>query len=142
MPTVREQLHNHAVALIALCVALASLAYNTWRNERTEQNRSIRMAAFEIIAKLGEFKRVVFLAQYDRDLIGGNPRAGWTHVIVIRDLSELVPEPVPTQAAVLQKVWDENWESLGGEDEVAADRIGSAVDALSEATLKVLRSLD
>ncbi len=141
MPTVREQLRNNAVALISLVVALTSLGYNTWRNERTEHNRNIRTAAFEILTRLSEFERVVFLAQYDRDSTGGNPRVGWTHVIVIRDLSEVVPERVPTQAAVLQKVWGENWEALGQEDEAASDRINDAADELKKATLEVLRAL-
>ena len=49
MRTFREQLRSNAVALISLTVALSSLGYNTWRNERTEHNRNIRAAAFEIL---------------------------------------------------------------------------------------------
>jgi hypothetical protein len=141
MPTLREQIRNNAVALISLVVALASLGYNTWRNERTEHNRNIRTAAFEILIKLAELERVAFLAHYDRDANAGNPRIGWTQVLVIRDLSDVVPERVPTQAAVLQKVWGENWEGLGHEDDTAIDRIDDAINELRRATLETLRSL-
>ena len=141
MRTFREQLRSNAVALISLVVALSSLTYNTWRNERTEHNRNIRAAAFEILTKVAEFERVVFLAQYDHDTGGGSPRIGWTCVLAIRDLSQVVPDQVPSQAASLQKVWGENWEGLGKEDEGAVGRIDDAIVKLREATLDTLRSL-
>jgi len=74
MANIREQLRNNAVALTSLFIALSSLGYNTWRNERTEHNRNSRTAAFEILTKLAEFERVVFLAHYDRDKNNGNDR--------------------------------------------------------------------
>ena len=141
MMTFREQLRSNAVALISLVVALSSLSYNTWRNERTEHNRNVRAAAFEILTKVAEFERVVFLAQYDHDTGGGSPRVGWTYVLAIRDLSQVVPGEVPSHAARLQKVWGENWEGLGKEDEDAVNRIDDAIVKLREATLDTLRSL-
>jgi hypothetical protein len=141
MTTFREQLRNNAVALISLVVAASSLGYNTWRNERTEHNRNIRAAAFEILTKLAEFERVVFLAQYDHDAGGGSPRIGWTFALVIRDLSQVVPDQVPSYAAMLQKVWGEDWEGLGAADEGAVNRIDDAIVKLREATLDTLRSL-
>ena len=141
MTSLRQQLRDNAVALISLVVALGSLAYNTWRNERTEHNRNVRTAAFELLTKRAELERVVFLAQYDRDVAGGSPRTGWTYVLVIRDLSAVVPAPVPAQAAELQRVWRGNWESLGKEDETAVDHIDDAIKKLRETTLGTLRSL-
>ena len=141
MSTVRQQLHNNAVALISLVVALGSLGYNTWRNERTEYNRNIRTATFELLGKLSELERVVYLAQYDRDAPGGNPRTGWTYVLVIRDLSSLVPAPVPAKAAQLQQVWGENWDGLGRDDENSVNRIDDAIGAARDAALATLRSL-
>jgi hypothetical protein len=76
MSNIREQLGNNSVALISLFIALSSLGYNTCRNERTERNRNIRTATLEIVTKLAEFERVVFLAHYDRDRTMGNPRIG------------------------------------------------------------------
>jgi len=137
----RQQLRSNAVALISLVVALSSLSYNTWRNERTEHNRNVRTATFELLSKLAELERVVFLAQYDHDASGGNPRTGWTYVLVIRDLAALVPAPVPARAADLQKVWAEDWQGLGREDEGSVNRIDDAIGHLREASLATLRSL-
>ena len=141
MSTIREQLRNNLVALISLVVAVSSLGYNTWRNERTEHNRNVRTATFELLVKLAELERVVYLAQYDRDQSGGSPRTGWTYVLVIRDLSALAPQPVPAKAAQLQKVWSDNWEGLGKEDETSVNRIDDAIGALREATLTSLKTL-
>jgi hypothetical protein len=139
--SIRQQLRNNAVALISLVVAISSLAYNTWRNERTEHNRNVRTAAFEVLMRAGDLERVTFLAQYDRDRNGGSPRAGWTDVLAIRDLSALVPGSVPAQAAELLKVWGENWEGLGRDDETAVNRIDETIGKLREASLATLRSL-
>jgi len=141
MSNFRQQLRDNAVALISLTVALSSLAYNTWRNERTEHNRNIRAATFELLTKVSELQRVVFLAQYDRDLVGGSPRSGWTYVLSIRDLSTVAPAPLPAQAEELQKVWSGNWEGLGKDDETAVNRIDDAIGRLRDATLSTLRSL-
>jgi hypothetical protein len=141
MSTVRQQLRDNAVALISLAVALSSLSYNTWRNERTEHNRNVRTATFELLTRLADLERVVFLAQYDHDASGGNPRSGWVYVLVIRDLSMLAPPPVPAKAAQLQTVWGDNWEGLGREDETSAIRIDEAISALRESTLVALKSL-
>jgi hypothetical protein len=141
MTTVGRQLRDNAVALISLAVAVGSLGYNTWRNEHTERNRNVRTAAFELLMKLADLERVVFLAQYDRDKVGGNPRTGWIYVLAIRDLSKLVPAPVPARAELLQQVWRENWEGLGRNDGVAVDKIDPAIDDLRKSTLATLQSL-
>ncbi len=141
MVTFREQLRNNAVSIISLAVALGSLGYNTWRNEHSERNRNVRTAAFEILTKLAEFERVVFLAQYDRDASGGNPRTGWTYVLVISDLSEVVPEPVHARATQLRNIWGQDWEGLGKADEAAVGRIDDSINELRQATLATLHSL-
>jgi len=141
MSNFREQLRDNAVALISLTVAVSSLAYNTWRNERTEHNRNIRGATFELLMKVSELQRVVFLAQYDRDLAGGSPRTGWTYVLAIRDLSTLAPAPLPAQAGELQQVWSASWEGLGKDDETAVNRIDDAIGRLRDTTRSTLRSL-
>ena len=137
MSTLRQQLRNNAVALISLVVALGSLSYNTWRNERTEYNRNVRTATFELLVKLSELERVVYLAQYDRDRSGGNPRTGWTYVLVIRDLSSVVPPPLPAKAAQLQQIWAENWEGLGRADGIVDT--GNARLIVATEALPVLR---
>jgi hypothetical protein len=138
---IRDQLRSNALALISLSVALFSVSHNTWRNERTEYNRNIRAANFEILTKLADFERIVFLAHYDRDLANGNPRIGWTDVIVIHDLASVAPAPLEAKAARLSEVWRDNWEQLGKQDESSVDRIEAAVEDLRHATLDTLRAL-
>jgi hypothetical protein len=141
MTTVREQIRNNAVALTSLLIALTSLGYNTWRNERTEHNRNIRAACFEILTKLADFERVVFLAHYDRDQASGNPRTGWTYIIVVNDLAQVVPGTVQPRAVALRDTWRVNWEDLGRESDTAIDRIDNDITALRTAALDTLRSL-
>ena len=141
MTTLRQQLRDNAVALISLAVAISSLSYNTWRNERTEANRNVRTATFELLMRLADLERVTYLAQYDRDARGGNPRVGWTYVLAIRDLASVVPAPVPAEAAALQKIWSENWEGLGAQDETAVTRIDDAIGAVRAAALARLGAL-
>ncbi len=141
MPTVREQLRNNVVAIISLVVALSSLGYNTWRNERTERNRNIRNAGFEILTKLGDLQQVVFFAHYGMGEQQGDARVGWAQVLTIKDLAQVVPERVPTQAYVLYRVWEEDFDELGG-NEAAHQRIDRAIDDLRSATLETLGALD
>jgi hypothetical protein len=139
--TVCDPIRTNALALISLCVALTSVSYGTWRDERTEYNRNVRAATFQMLTKLADFERTVFLAQYDRDRANGNPRIGWTDVIVIHDLASVAPAPLESKAARLRDVWRENWEHLGGEDESSVDHVEAAVEDLRQATLGALRAL-
>jgi hypothetical protein len=135
------QIRQNALALISLFVALTSVTHSTWRDERTEYNRNVRAATFQMLTKLADFERTVFLAQYDRDHANGNPRIGWADVIVIHDLASVAPAPLESKAARLRDVWRENWEHLGGEDESSVDHVEAAVEDLRQATLGALRAL-
>lgn len=73
--SVRRQLKRHSVALISLFVALASLGYNTWRNETSELHRNRRQAAFHD----------------SRTWV-----TGWGKVAAIRDLTSVLPARVPS----------------------------------------------
>src|SRR5260221_4055327 len=126
MANIRSQLRNNAIALISLLVALTSVTYSTWRDERTEHNRNIRSATFQILMKLADFERIVFLAHYDRDQANGNPRIGWTDVIAIHDLATVSPAPLESRASTLREVWRDNWEQLGSEDETSVNHIEAA----------------
>jgi hypothetical protein len=134
-------IRKDAVALISLMLALTSIIYGSWRDEQTERNRNIRSATFEILTKLADFERIVFLAHYDRDMANGNPRVGWTDVIVIHDLAQVAPAPLETKAAMLREAWHDNWERLGTEDETSVDHIEAAIEDLRSASVNTLRSL-
>ena len=57
--SIRSQIHDNAVALISIAIAVGALAYNTWRNETTEEQRNIRFAAFRVLEDLGVVQEVV-----------------------------------------------------------------------------------
>ena len=135
-----RELRRHALALISLGVALTSVSYNTWRNERTEYTCNVRAACFQLLRKLADFERAVFLAQYDRDTQQGSPRIGWSDVIVIHDLTSVAPAPLELKVAALRTVWRENWEHLGDADESSVD-IEAAIEDLRQVTLRTPRDL-
>jgi hypothetical protein len=137
----REQLRLHSVALISLVVAVSGLAYNTWRNERTEANRNIRAAGFELLVKLGELDRTLFFSHYDHDLQKGNPRSGWAYVLTIRDLGRLMPAPASASSAELVGHWQNGWSGLGSDDG-SAKSISDAIDACRNDVLEVLAALE
>jgi hypothetical protein len=138
---IRDQARNHAIALVSLLLAVFSVSYSSWRDEQTERHRNIRAAAFEMLTKLSEFERTVFLAHYDHDSASGSPRIGWTDVIVIHDLASVAPAPLESKAATLRDVWRDNWERLGSEDETSVEHIEVAVEDLRQATVSTLRGL-
>jgi hypothetical protein len=137
-----QQVRRNAVALISLLVALSTLSYNTWRNEQSEENRNHRQAAFEILLKLNQLQQVIFHRRYDADETDkGNPRLGWTIVLTISDLSQLLNPPLPAKAELLKQTWGATWESLG-EDQDSVDEVLGAVDIMRDDTLHLLRALD
>jgi hypothetical protein len=138
---IRDQLRRNVVALISLVVALVGLTYNTWRNELTEHNRNLRAAGFEMILTLGELQQIVFFSHYDRDQYRGNPRAGWTRVLLLDDLSEIMPGHVGEATDQLRATWDAQWDELGSEA-VAEEQISAAIDQVRGETLEALGDLD
>ena len=142
MASMTEQLRRHSVALISLLVALTSLGYNTWRNERTEANRNVRTAGIEFLLKLGELDRVVFFSQYERDTERGNSNEGWAYVLTARDLANLTADPATASAHALYAVWNDRFDELGSPDRNAANAISDAIDTAREDMLSVLANLD
>ena len=138
---IRNQLQRNQLAIISLLVALTALGYNTWRNELSEHNRTVRAAGFEMLAHIAELQRITFLAHYDRDTTGGNPRKGWTEVLIMQDLAELMPNQVQMGVAELASAWESNWQNLGQNDG-SIEPIEAATDKLRIAIQKTLRELD
>lgn len=138
---IRSQIRNNLLAIVSLVVAFSALGYNTWRNELTEQNRNVRFAGFEIIKNLGELERITYLIHYDKAIQRNTPRDGWAVVLVLRDLSALMPASVSDEAARLFATWQNSWEGLGEDEKSVAD-IDNAINALREETLKVIRALE
>ncbi len=135
------QVKHHAVALISLVVALTALSYNTWRNEKSEDNHNHRQAAFQILMKLNELQRVVFHLRYDRDQELGNPRVGWVYVLTVQDLAQIVEPSLRQEADQLHSAWSANWDGLE-DNQQQVDEVLGAVDAMRLSTLELLKSLD
>lgn len=137
----RQQLKNNALALVSLFVAFTALGYNTWRNELTEENRNLRAAGFEMLLHISQLQRIAYLAHYDKDQQLGNPRSGWVEVLVLRDLSMLMPVKPQQRTEQLFEAWKENWQHLG-EDESSVAAIDNAIKNLRQETLNSIKRLE
>jgi hypothetical protein len=140
-----EQVRRNLVALISLVVAVSSLGYNTWRNERTEYNRNQRQASFQMLLALGELRELAYHLQYDSVTVGRQAeRSGWTKVFAIRDFSMLLQAPIPAEGEALYRAWDEHSQSLGSNtvDRTHLDAIEARIDELRDETLAMLQALD
>ena len=138
----REQIRRNLGALISLAVAITSLAYNSWRNEQSEYNRTQRAVAVETLLLLGQFQDNLYRNHYDRDIEDeGNPRTGWTLVLTIRDITSVLDTPIPASAEALRATWEVNFKDLG-RSTAAKDAIEDGIEALRNEILVMLRALD
>lgn len=140
MMRIGQQIRTNLVALISLLVALSALGYTAWRQELTEDNRTLRVAAFSMLQTAEELQSVVDFAHYDSDLKAGNPIKGWGKVLYIRDLGIIMPPPVQKQARDLQRTWEQDWNVMV-QDEAAAMRITQAIEHLRAEVRVLLVSL-
>ncbi|MGI2260044.1 hypothetical protein [Shewanella sp. GXUN23E] len=128
-------------AVFSMIFALIGFSYNVWRMEVTEQNATVRDAAFEILKEVAELELIVYAAHYDADSDTGNPRRGWVKVGLIEDLALLMPKPAQRSAAALKQVWQQNW-GIMGQDEQAAMAIVSALDRTRSEIRQALITLE
>ncbi|MGI9329216.1 MAG: hypothetical protein ACR2QB_00745 [Gammaproteobacteria bacterium] len=139
--TLKEQLSRQSLALVSLLVALTALSYTTWRNEQTETNRNIRRAGFEMMVHVAELQRIAYLAHFDQDKVGGNPRKGWVEVLVIKDLASFMPATEQVRSEKLYAAWNDNWNGLG-ENDLAIAAIDVAINDLRKDIVRTLDALD
>jgi hypothetical protein len=136
----RRPIRDNLVALVSIAVALSALGYNTWRNERTERNRNVRVAGIEMLREIGSLQQIIFYAHFAEGDARGDPRMGWADVLTLSDLAEIMPPDVAGDAAKLRATWESDAEHLVDQDEAFA-RIDGAIDALRQTTLAELRAL-
>lgn len=141
MSGLRRQLRDNSIAIVSLVIALSALGYNTWRNERTERNRNIRVAGIELLNEIGSLQQIIFYAHFAEGDQRGDPRMGWADVLTINDLAALMPVIVTREASDLKTVWEDDSAGLL-EDGDAYRRIDGAIDELRQATLESLRALN
>ena len=135
-----HQIKNHFIAIISLIIAITALTYNTWREEETEKNRTIRLAAFEVLKNLGELQAVVNYAHFETENKMGNSITGWGHIALISDLSTLLPPSIPQTVSNLTKTWGANYKSLGTSDK-SVEEISQEIDNSRTSILDVLHQL-
>ena len=142
-PNFREQVRRNAVALISLFIAVTGLLYNTWRNEHSELNRNHRWASFEILLLLSDLREIIYLNYYDSEQGDASDfRRGWSKVLLILDLADVLADPVPATAVELHGTWDDNWVALKAHDKDSLDEIEEAINRLRADTLMTLQDLD
>lgn len=157
MNSIRQQIRNHSVALLSLAIAVSALGYNTWRNEKTEDQRNIRHAAFRVLETLGELREVVderFYYQPFREDMSKESQLrlrGYGRAALTRDLLILLPPPAPASGQLLHSTWLKHYNSLddldpaGEHSQRAIDAelsIGKALDDTREVVLQLIRNLE
>ena len=153
MNSIQEQIQRNSVALISLVIAVTSLTYTGWRHETSEQQRSVRFAAFRVLEELGELQEVVlYRAYYVPPDIGsieeGRMRVnGYGNVLLIRDLMNVMPDPGPGEAQKLETLWQKQVNALssGANSDAAiaaSEVLSAAIDDAREAVGLILSRLD
>jgi len=145
--TFRDQLQRNLVAVISVLIAVGSLSYNTWRNEKTEYNRNQRQGSFQVLAGLSELREITFHLRWDTKTVEeGALRSGWVKVLTVKDLSQVLESPVPAAAESLRGSWEKYSADLTSGDEAVARAAVSAIlgeiDTMRDVTLAMLRDLD
>jgi len=151
--SLRSQFKRHSVALISLVVAIASLGYNTWRNETTEMHRNWRQAAFQATIEVNQLQQVVLYRRYfhgrEEHPLGPMRQAetwiqGWGTAISVRDLTSLLPEPLPNKGEQLRAAWEKHAGDLHKKSDAAktAEReLLESIDETRQAILNLISEL-
>jgi len=141
MSTLLQQVHRNLLAIISLVVAVSALAYNTYRNELTEDNRNRRFAGSSMLQELSELQLLIDYAHYDKDTVKGNPISGWGHLLYLKDMSYLVSGEIAFETEALTKVWGLEWQKVR-DDEASNQRVTAAINALRDQVRHTMESLD
>lgn len=139
-PRFFQSIQRNLLAIISLLLALASLSYNTWRNESTEQNRNQRAAGFAVLHELAALQLLTDHITYGEERGHGDTIAGWTRVIFISDLAHLTSPALEAKAKALEREWTEQVGALP--DSAKANKAVSAhIKAAREQAMKSIEAL-
>jgi len=145
------------VALLSLVIALSALGYNSWRNEKIEDQRNIRSAAFRVLETLGELREIVDERYYylpfrqDMNMESSLRLRGYGRAALTRDLMLLMPSPAPASGQKLHASWVEHFNRLNELDKkgshseqakAAEQAIGTVLEESRQVVLQVIRELD
>lgn len=131
----------YAVSLLSVVFAVVGFSYNTWRLEISEENNTVRTAAFEMFEHLAQLEQIIYSAYYDDNVNEGNPRKAWVKVGVISDLGVLMSVEVQKQSDELKKLWQVNWQKIST-DEQSVNVLVAQVDEIRSEIKKELISLN
>jgi HEAT repeat protein len=138
--TIKQQIRDNFIAIISLMIAILALYHNEKLYEKSELNRNVRIAAFEVLMRLGELQQVVNNIHYDKTTSPNDRLLGWGQISLIGDLSHLIPDPVPKAAERLIEAWKENHGKI--KEEASADAVSNEIDLTRQAVLEILSKLD
>lgn len=142
MNKILARMRTESLAVVGLVVALIALGYNTWRNELSEQNHTVRIAGIEMLLKVGELQSTVYLVAFDGNTQPGLQRQGETLVSTLRDLSMFMPDTVQVRSNSLLQSWRANWGALSGEDREAVALVDTAINELRVQIVEEVRLLE
>jgi hypothetical protein len=127
----KQQLKQNLLAILSIAIAINALAYNSWRNELSEENRNYREAGFEIMREAAHLQYLIDTTTFAKDKQKADPIDGWVRVNLIVALSELMMPEIKAYAVELKTVWGDNWSSLT-DGEQANERLTAANRRLVE----------
>lgn len=139
MSNVLHQIRDNLIALVSLAIAIIALYHNERLYQKSEYNRNVRTAAFEVLIHLGELQQVVNAIHYNHSANQQLLMQGWGHIALISDLAQLISNPVPTASSGLLMAWKENVESL--KETSSADSVSQQIDATRQSILTVIKEL-
>ena len=136
-----DQVKRNAVAIISLIVALSSLAYNTWRNESSEANKTIRDAGFFMMQELSGLQEIVLYARFDQNDERGDIKSGWSHVLAVKDISYAMPQSVQNDALQLLNVWQDHASRLQTDETHSYQQVDQAIDQVKQQIVITIKAL-
>ncbi len=144
-----EQFKRNSVAYVSLFIAVSGLLYNTWRNETTEYQRSVREATFVAIKELARYQSLVNNAVYKGGCGNDLDIDAWGHMLALRTLADILPENARSEIDQLDQIWTAHSAELCAPGTSKARRetidqqiIYPQVQQTSEALVSVVGNLD
>lgn len=137
-----ERIQAESLAVVGLMVALIALGYNTWRNELTEQNQTVRYASFEMLLKVGELQSILYAANGLESMQKETATRGEIVVLGLRDLSMFMPENVQGHSKNLVLEWRRSSVTLSDESEFSLALIDTKLNELRLGIIKAVKSLE
>jgi len=136
-----KQIRVNILAIISLVVALSTLSYNTYRNELTEDNRNIRHAGFELLMNLNKLQLLIDNTHYRPESVAENPIIGWSYVLYINNMSELISSDATEKSAILLEVWSTQWSVLRN-SKVSNEKITDSLTSLRGSVMESMKRLE